>query len=187
MKRRLLVIGWVAGIAGFLGILGFGLAQGSRSGLDRLSEQGAGTPLAGKAAPDFSLEVLDGEGASLSLTRFRGQAVVLNFWASWCAGCRREHPNLMAAFERYRDRGVVFLGVVFQDTPAGARAYMKEFGGGYPGLLDPGSRTAVTYGVYGVPETFFIDPSGVVRYRRVGESSYELLTSRIEQLLRGAE
>lgn len=182
MRRRLLVSFTAVALAGFLAVLGYGLSQADQVGVKLAGAEGPGTPLAGKPAPGFTLEQLDAE-ETLSLAEFRGQAVVLNFWASWCAGCRREHPSLMAAFQRYRDRGVVFLGILFQDTPAGARAYIKELGGEWPTLLDPGSKTAVAYGMYGVPETFFIDPNGIVRYRRVGETSYELLTTKIEELL----
>lgn len=183
MKRRLVVIAVALGIAMTLSVLGYGLTQADKVGA-KIAGAGPGTPLAGKPAPAFTLEQLDAD-ERLALSQFRGQVVVVNFWASWCLGCRREHPDLMAAFARYRDRGVVFLGILFQDSPAGARAYIKELGGGWPTLLDPGSRTAVAFGVYGVPETFFIDRDGIVRYRRVGESSYELLTTKIEALLRG--
>jgi cytochrome c biogenesis protein CcmG/thiol:disulfide interchange protein DsbE len=140
------------------------------------------SPLIGRRAPDFTLRTLD-SGGTIRLSDFRGQVVVVNFWASWCAACREEHPNLVAAWERYRDRGVVLLGIDYQDSRAAALAYMAELGGDWPVLDDPGGRTAIAYGVYGVPETFFIGRDGVIAYKRVGASSYQLLTDQIHRLL----
>ncbi|HYT80024.1 MAG TPA: TlpA disulfide reductase family protein [Actinomycetota bacterium] len=142
------------------------------------------SPLIGRAAPDFALPMLDGSG-TVRLSDLRGQVVVINFWASWCAACREEHPNFVVAWERYRDQGVVFLGIVYQDSPSSARAYMRAMGGDWPNLVDPGARTALAYGVYGVPETFFIRPDGVVDYKRIGATSYDLLSNEIQRLLPG--
>jgi cytochrome c biogenesis protein CcmG/thiol:disulfide interchange protein DsbE len=138
--------------------------------------------LVGHRAPEFSLGSLSGQ--TIDLRSLRGKVVVLNFWASWCIACRQEHPNLVAAWELYGDSGVVFLGVLFQDTPQYARQFMKDLGGGWPTLLDPGGRTAISYGVAGVPETFFIGPDGRIGYKQVGYSSYELLVSQIKALMK---
>jgi cytochrome c biogenesis protein CcmG/thiol:disulfide interchange protein DsbE len=78
---------------------------------------------------------------------------------------------------------VVFIGIVFEDNPENARQFMQELGGDWPNLIDPGAATALAYGVYGIPETFFIDASGIVRHKRIGLSSYELLVTQIERLL----
>ena len=109
--------------------------------------------------------------------------MVINFWASWCAACREEHPALIAAWDRYRDQGMVMLGIDYQDRVSGALAFVREMGGDWPILEDPGGRVALSYGVYGVPETFFIDRRGIVQYKRMGASFYELLTDQIQQLL----
>jgi cytochrome c biogenesis protein CcmG/thiol:disulfide interchange protein DsbE len=140
------------------------------------------SPLIGRKAPDFTLRTLDGRG-TIHLSDFRGQVVVVNFWASWCAACREEHPNLLAAWERYRDHGVVLLGIDYQDSRGAALGYMAELGGDWPVLDDPGGRTAIAYGVYGVPETFFIGRDGVIAHKRIGAASYELLTEQIQRLL----
>ncbi|MDQ5873823.1 MAG: redoxin domain-containing protein [Actinomycetota bacterium] len=84
--------------------------------------------LIGEPAPTFTLPRLGG-GASVSLRSLRGQVVIVNFWASWCLACRDEHPDLLAAWERYRERGVVLIGVDFEDTEEAALAYAKEMGG----------------------------------------------------------
>ncbi len=138
--------------------------------------------LGGERAPDFALREMD-TGELVRLRNLRGQVVVLNFWASWCTACREEHPNFVAAWDRYRDRGVAFVGVIFQDDEGSARSYMRELGGDWPTLVDPSSRTAIDYGVYGVPETFFIAPDGTIAYKQVGATSYEQLVSWIERLL----
>lgn len=142
------------------------------------------SPLVGKPAPAFSLRTLDGAG-TVQLSQFTGEIVVINFWASWCAGCRDEHPALMAAWDRYRDLGVVFLGIPFQDRPAASKAFLAELGGDWPELADPGERIALAYGVYGMPETFVIGRDGRVAYKSVGAVSYGVLTDQIERLLPG--
>lgn len=140
------------------------------------------SPLLGRPAPNFSLRSLDGS-STVRLSQFSGQVVVINFWASWCVDCRIEHPALMAAWDRFRDKGVVLLGIAFQDRPVDSKAYLAEMGGDWPQLRDPAERTALTYGVYGVPETFVIGPDGRVAYKRVGAVGYGELVDQIERLL----
>ncbi len=142
--------------------------------------------LIGTRAPDFSLHELS-TGRTVSMSSLRGQVVVLNFWASWCAECRTEHPALLAAWSRYRERGVVFAGIAFEDTAAGASEFMRQMGGDWPVMLDAGSKTALDYGVYGVPETFVVAPDGTIAAKRVGPVSYGWLTDRIEAALRASE
>jgi cytochrome c biogenesis protein CcmG/thiol:disulfide interchange protein DsbE len=115
------------------------------------------TPLVGKQAPPFDLGTLD-SGGKVSLRSLAGRPVVLNFWASWCVPCQAENPVLLEAARANPD--VSFLGVVYEDEPARAAAFLRELGAGYPSLLDPQATTAVAYGVAGVPETYFIDRAG---------------------------
>ncbi len=139
------------------------------------------SPLLARPAPEFALRTLAG-GRTVRLSDLRGQVVVLNFWASWCAACKEEHPNFVVAWERYRDQEVVFVGIVFQDKTSNAIAYMREMGGDWPNLVDESGVTALEYGVYGVPETFFIDPGGVIRHKEIGAVSYDQLLEWIERL-----
>ena len=139
--------------------------------------------LLGKRAPMFTLPRL-GAGEQIDLASLRGQVVVVNFWASWCLVCREEHPDLLAAWDRYRERGVVLVGVDFEDTEAAALAYAKEMGGDWPLVTDPGSRTAIAYGVFGVPETFVIAPDGTITAKKVGAVTFAWLTREIESALR---
>jgi cytochrome c biogenesis protein CcmG/thiol:disulfide interchange protein DsbE len=154
-------------------VLGFGLTRDP-------TEVGR-SPLIGKEAPDFELPTLEGDG-TVRLSDHRGEVVVINFWASWCNPCRDEHPDLQAAWNTYRDRGMVLLGVMYQDTEAGAREYLEELGGDWPILEDPGARAAIDYGVYGVPETVFIGPDGKVAHKVVGPVTYHQLSSWITRL-----
>ena len=125
----------------------------------------------GKQAPDLVVQGLDGQRASL--TALRGQPVVLNVWASWCAPCRQEEGPLRTAAQRWAGR-VAFLGVDFRDTPAAARAAQQRARYPYPvGPAVPGIPAA--YSVTGPPETFFIDGRGVVAARFVGPLDAQLI------------
>ena len=146
------------------------------------------SPLIGRAAPDLTLPDLEGSGA-VSLSELRGQIVVVNFWASWCVPCRSEHPVLVAANDAYRDAGVTFVGVDFQDQQSSAVAFLDELGRGegYRYVTDPDSRAAVEFGVYGVPETFFIDRTGTIVAKITGESDSRLLAEVLDAILAGRE
>lgn len=141
--------------------------------------------LIGKPAPVFSLPRIDDAGTIGSMD-LQGQVVVLNFWASWCVPCREEHDALEAAWGRYRERGVVVLGVSFEDTKEAALGFRDELGGDWPLVADPRSRAAIAYGVFGVPETFVIAPDGDVVAKTSGAVTYGWLTEHIESALREA-
>lgn len=173
-RNRTLVLGGVLSAVGLLTIvLAYGLSRDPAI---------IRSPLLGRAAPAFQLRTLDGSQI-VNLDDLRGQVVIINFWASWCAECKVEHGALAAAWDRYRDQRVVVLGIAFQDRPSESLAYLGEYGGDWPQLADPGDRTAIAYGVYGVPETFVIGPDGRVAAKRVGAVTYVWLTDRIERLL----
>jgi cytochrome c biogenesis protein CcmG/thiol:disulfide interchange protein DsbE len=111
------------------------------------------------AAPDFTLPRL-GEDGTLTLSSLRGKVVVLNIWASWCVPCRDEAPVLEQAYERWRDRGVVVLGIDQQDVEGDALAFVREHGLTYPSVRDGEGSVPARFGATGVPETFFIDRQG---------------------------
>lgn len=146
------------------------------------------SPLRDKAAPQFALQVLGTPRDSIRLAQLRGQVVVLNFWASWCLECRDEHESLQEAAALYTPKGVKFYGVLYNDTPENGQGYITEMGGqAYPTLLDPKTRTAIDYGVYGVPETFFIAPDGRVAYKQVGPVSLAAMDKILAPLIAQAE
>jgi cytochrome c biogenesis protein CcmG/thiol:disulfide interchange protein DsbE len=127
------------------------------------------------AAPVFTLERLDTE-QEVSLASLRGKVVVLNFWASWCAPCKEEAPTLESAWQRWRERGVVVVGVDLQDLDTDARRFVDRYGITYPILRDRGGWTWGRYGLSGLPETWFVDRQG----RLVGERIKSRVTT--EQL-----
>jgi cytochrome c biogenesis protein CcmG/thiol:disulfide interchange protein DsbE len=140
------------------------------------------SPLIGREAPSFTLPLF--AGGTLRLADLHGKVVVLNFWASWCyPACWNEAPRLQAAWEQYRQQGVMIIGVNYQDREADARAFIERFGKTFPNGPDTGSRIAIDYGVYGVPETFFIDAQGRIAHKHVGEISTAALDKWIPRLL----
>lgn len=150
------------------------------------------SPLPGTDAPAFSLAVfapgqppLDRPvGDTVRLAELRGQVVVLNFWASWCLACRDEHETLSLVAKRYAGKPVHFLGVLYNDQPAAGTQWIAEMGGqSYPSVNDPNARTAIDFGLYGVPETFFLDVDGRVAYKNTGPVSDRLLSRIVDSLM----
>lgn len=139
--------------------------------------------LVGRPAPDFELPSLRDDTDSLGLADYRGGVVVLNYWASWCVPCIAEHAELVRLSESYPSSPVQLVGVLFQDERENGRRFMSRMGGEWPIVTDEGSRTSIRYGVYGVPETFFIGADGVVAYRQVGPVTWPLIVSKVDSLL----
>ena len=164
-------------------LLGFGLRHDPRE---------IASPLPGRPAPSFSLPVFvqgtaaERLGSSLDTARLaalKGDVVILNFWASWCLACRDEHPALGEVSSRYAGTDVHFFGVLYNDTPGNGREWLDRMGPvSYPSLIDPGARTAINYGLYGVPETFFIGRDGRVAYKHIGPVTPSLLEEKIAAL-----
>ncbi len=137
------------------------------------------SPLIGKMAPAFTLTLFDGN--TLHLEDLRGKAVFLNFWASWCPPCRAEARTLEAAWRKYQDQDVVFLGIDIQDTEEDARAFLREFGVTYPNGRDGSGKIAIDYGVWGIPETFFIDREGRITYKHIGALGWPTVAAKLEE------
>lgn len=135
-----------------------------------------------RPAPGFALADLDG-GGTISLGEFRGKIVVLNVWASWCLPCRDEAPDLQAAWETYRGRGVQFLGANYRDDRAAAGSFIEEFEITYPSVYDPSGQLASDYGFVGVPTTYVIDRSGRIRFQFTGYLSGPILRDALDELL----
>ena len=134
------------------------------------------------AAPDFELALFD--GGTLRLGTLRGQLVVLNFWASWCAPCRAEAPTFARVSEAFRDRGVRFVGVNIQDDDADARAFIQELGITYPNGPDRTGQVTTGFGVAGLPATIFVDPEGRIARRWLGVLTEQQLVGFVEEALR---
>jgi cytochrome c biogenesis protein CcmG, thiol:disulfide interchange protein DsbE len=170
MKATRLVV--VAAAIPVLALLGFGLTRDPRI---------VPTVLTNHPAPPFALQSLG--GAPVQLSDLHGQVVLVNFWASWCEVCVAEHSLLVDADRRWHDQGLRVVGIVYDDSAPSAAAWMHAHGGAWPVLLDPGSRTAIDYGLFGVPETFVIDRDGRVAHKQTGPVTAELLESWIPPLL----
>jgi cytochrome c biogenesis protein CcmG/thiol:disulfide interchange protein DsbE len=134
-------------------------------------------------APGFRLARLDRPG-KLSLASLRGRPVVLNFWASWCAPCREEAPLLDSVWRRYRERGLVVLGIDFSDVRRDARRFARENGMSYPLVYDGHGATLTDYGVVAAPETFFVARNGkLVCDRLQGGVQFERNRERFDACL----
>ena len=172
LPRRWSKAGIIVTFAALLSILGL-LAWG-------VKQSQAGQRDSGKA-PDFTLTGYDGRVVTLS--KLRGQVVVINFWASWCLPCRQEAAYLEQTWRKYKDRGVVFIGVDYVDTEKEARAYIQEFDITYINGPDLGTRISQSFNIKGVPETYYVDKNGVLRGVTIGPLQPPELDRKIDQLL----
>jgi len=139
------------------------------------------SPLIGKPAPPFALKAV-GSGETIDLAALRGKPVVLNFWATWCGPCYEEHPTLVANARNLPN--VQFVGVVFNDEEDKIMRFLAQRGTAYPTLLDTNGKTAIAYGVGGVPETYFINPAGTIVAKYAGPLSTEELQANLAKAFR---
>jgi cytochrome c biogenesis protein CcmG/thiol:disulfide interchange protein DsbE len=140
------------------------------------------SPLIDKPAPVFHLQTLDIPSRLMSSEDLRGQVWLLNVWASWCSGCREEHPVLV---EFAKTRAVPIYGLDYKDQPEDARRLLDSMGNPYvASVSDLDGRTGIEFGVYGVPETFVIDKAGVIRYKQIGPITPKVLHDTILPLVK---
>jgi cytochrome c biogenesis protein CcmG/thiol:disulfide interchange protein DsbE len=170
MNRFLIPFGLFVVVVGFLAV---GLTLNPRE---------LPSPLVGKAAPEFSLPQLHDQEKTISSNDLKGKVWLLNFWASWCGGCKDEHPVLI----HLAQSGVVpIYGMDYKDQRSEALAWLKEWGNPYSVVaVDEPGRVGINYGVYGVPETYVIDKAGVIRYKQIGPLREDILEKKILPLVR---
>jgi len=169
----------LACVVGLLGLLAYGVASQERdTSIDDAVSRGEREP-----APDFSLPPLDG-GEEKSLSDWRGQVVVLNYWASWCDPCREESPLLERWHKRISKRNATVLGIDVLDVTSDAQAFIEKYGLTYPQLRDRDGSTQEEFGVIAYPETFVIDRKGRIVDSRRGQVDDEFLRETVTPLLR---
>jgi cytochrome c biogenesis protein CcmG, thiol:disulfide interchange protein DsbE len=163
-------------LAGFILLVGF-LAAGLT-----LDPREVPSPLVGKPAPGFELPQLGDAAAKFSPANLKGKVWLLNVWASWCVPCREEHPMLV---EFAKGGAAPLIGVNYKDQAADAQRWLKQFGNPYNVIaVDGDGRVSIDYGVYGVPETYVIDKTGVIRYKQIGPITPDVMNQKILPLIR---
>lgn len=167
--------------AGLAGLFWYALQTGDPSRLP--------SALIGRPVPDFTLPPLEGlkadDGTAMpsfdAADLATGEPTIVNVFASWCVPCLTEHPMLMALA---KDKGVRLYGINYKDAPASARRFLGRYGNPYSRAgADASGRTAIDFGVYGVPETYVISGDGRIAYRHVGPLSEEAITTKILPLM----
>src|ERR1019366_6680703 len=171
MNRTVLIVGIVI-VAAIVFILFAGLGK-DPAHID--------SPLVGRPAPPFALKAV-GTGEMVDIEKLRGKPVILNFWATWCGPCYEEHPTLVANARNLQPE-VQFVGVVFNDDEDKIMRFLAERGTAYPTLLDAQGKTAIAYGVGGVPETFFINPEGKIMAKFEGPLTTEALQANLAKAM----
>ncbi|MGH3649704.1 MAG: TlpA family protein disulfide reductase [Acidimicrobiia bacterium] len=179
MNRGLRWVGYAVALAAVI----FAVVLASRFGTDPGLVD---SPLLGEPAPMFELPPLEG-GERISLSDLEGDIVLVNFFASWCLECREEHAALTSTADAFADEGVTLVQIAYQESPPASLEYLDVAGRSQAAhyLADPGSRTAIAYGVFGIPETFFIDETGIVVGKIIGESDAFTLGATIDAIKRG--
>lgn len=179
--RQIFLLLFAVAAAGMVGFLLARQLREARYG----DEPAAATPgvvAIGDPRPELTLPDLS--GTRVSLSRFDGKPVLLNFWASWCPPCRDETPDLQSFYEHNNNRGLVVLGVNQQEKPDAARSFLQEFGVTYTSVLDSDGEVSETYGVgRGLPISFLVAPSGVIEkvyFGRLSEDNFSEIAARLQ-------
>jgi len=170
MNRFLLPFGLFVVVVGFLAV---GLTLNPRE---------LPSPLVGKPAPAFTLPQLHDQEKTFSPADMTGKVWLLNFWASWCGGCKDEHPVLIHLAQ---SGAVPIYGMDYKDQRNEALSWLREWGNPYSVVaVDELGRVGINYGVYGVPETYVIDKQGVIRYKQIGPLNDDVVAKKILPLVK---
>ncbi len=181
-RRALVMAGVLVPLVALLALLAWAMVQsGGRPAGIAVNNMFGEVELREGPARDFSLTLFD--GGELRLSDMRGTVVMVDFWSSWCAPCRQEAPALEAAYERFRDQGVEFVGVAIWDSEEAATDFIDAAGQRYPSGLDSKGAIAIDYGVTGIPEKYFVDRDGMLAKKFVGPVTQMELERVLSELL----
>lgn len=139
-------------------------------------------PEVGKAAPNFSLKQFD-DDTFKKLSDYRGKAVVLNFWGSWCVPCKTEMPALERQYQRFKDKGLVIVGINIGESPIVVEPFVQSVGVTFPIWLDSERIVTQLYRISPIPHTFFIDKDGIIRDTYIGEMTETIMYNKIQKIL----
>ena len=177
-SRKGALIGLGVVVLAVVVMFGFALAPRNQTAAASVAGEQLTSDPVGTMAPEFNGALVDGNG-SLALSSLRGKTVVVNFWASWCSTCKIEAQAVANVEKKWRDKGVVFVGVDSHDTIAGAHTYITNYGIGYQSVQDPEQTITAAYDVTGLPETFFIDTKGKIVQKYVSAVDEKTLDAMI--------
>lgn len=181
-RRTLIIIGAGAPVLAFLAVLAWAsFSSGGAPDSIAVNESVAEVRQESRAAPNFTLQLPD--GGSLDIETLRGKVVMLDFWASWCQPCRDEAPALAQVYGEYRELGVEFVGINLWDNPGDAELFLQQEGHEYPNGIDAEGKIAISYGVRGIPEKFFISRDGSIARKFTGPMTPDLLRRILDALL----
>ena len=176
MKKFTIAIAVIAALGGLLVYTLYLMQTG------RYSPRDIPSPLVGKPLPSFSLAALHEPKKTITPESLRGRVYLLNVWASWCVACRQEHPVLN---ELTRQKAVTIIGLNYKDKRDDALGWLKNLGNPYElSVVDGDGRVGIDLGVYGVPETFVIDKTGIIRYKQIGPITEQVWTEKLLPLIR---
>ena len=183
-RRTLIIVAVSVPVLAFLAILAWasatsGPARGGLAVNDQIVELSAG----GEVAAPFTMSLVG--GGEFSSEELQGRVVMLDFWASWCPPCRDEAPALGQVYREYRDRGVEFVGINLWDNTGDAELFLQQQGHEYPNGFDDGGKIAISYGVRGIPEKFFLSAEGRIVRKFSGPVGADRLRQILDSLLEG--
>lgn len=174
---KLLIIFAIVGLVLALVAAGLLLTQGNREN-ETPSKPSSNVK---EPSPNFTLNLLD--GGNFNSSDYKGKPVLINFFASWCLPCREEMPVLEKIVHEYKPKGVVFLGIAVDDTEEKMKDFIAKYGVTFPVGLDKTATIQKSFGIYGIPTTYFIDKQGVINYFHSGAVTEELLQHELDKLL----
>ncbi len=139
-------------------------------------------PETGRLAPDFTLTDL--EGNSVTLSDFRGKAVFINFWATWCPPCRAEMPEIEAVYQEYKSKDVVVIGVDLLEAESEVRQFVQQGGYSWIFVIDTTGEVTNDYGITAIPTSFFLDKEGIIRAVKVGAMTKRVMESQLAEAMK---